>query len=80
MTSRSRQSGNFHRAARLWFRPVSIRRLHSQQIAYEEVVLPPLAVRAADAVAGAGDDDEVEIFASFDQRIGQAERRFPAAR
>lgn len=55
-------------------RPIPLRRRHAVQVTHEEILHPPPAIRAAVGVAHAGNDDELEILARFDEGVYQAER------
>jgi hypothetical protein len=45
---------------------VAIRRFFAQQMAREEILQAPLAIRAPRAVSAAGHDEILEIFARLD--------------
>ena len=50
---------------------VSIRWFLAEEVAHEEVLQTALAVGAARPVPASGHDQEVEVFAGFDERIGE---------
>ncbi len=55
---------------------VAIRWFLAEQVAEEEVLQTPLAISATRSMPAAGDDQQIEVFPGFDERIGKTHRRF----